>query len=49
MESKGLVFESIHKFMEKISRVDESELRLKQLGLPFDREIGVRKLEDIYL
>lgn len=49
VESIGIVTESIHKYIEEISAVDESEVRLQQMGLPFDRDQGVDLLKDIYL
>lgn len=49
VESMGIVTESIHKYIEEISAVDESEVRLLQMGLPFDRDQGVELLKDIYL
>ena len=48
IESTGLVNESIHKFIDEISIVDESEVRLVQMGLPFDRVLGVELLKEIY-
>lgn len=30
------------KNIEEISAVDESEVRLRQMGVPFDRDNGVR-------
>lgn len=32
-----------------ITTADESEVRLRQMGLPFDREMGVELLKEIYL
>ena len=49
VESIGIVTDSIHKYIEEISAVDESEVRLQQMGLPFDRNQGVDLLKDIYL
>ena len=49
VESEGLVTESIHRYIEEISVVDETEVRLLQMGLPFDREQGVELLKEIYL
>ena len=46
--SSGLVNESINKFIEEISKVDESEVRLMQMGLPFDRNQGIELLKMIY-
>ena len=48
VESEGLVTESIRRYMEEISAVDESEVRLLQMGLPFDRAQGVELLKEIY-
>ena len=41
--------ESINRYIEEISAVDETEVRLLQMGLPFDREQGVELLKEIYL
>ena len=49
VESKGLVKESIQQYIEKIKALDVSEIRLRAMGLPFDREQGVSLLEQIYL
>ena len=49
VESEGLVTESIHRYVEEISAVDESEVRLLQIGLPFNRDRGVELLKEIYL
>lgn len=49
VESRGLVKESIHRYIEEISAVDESEVRLLQMGLPFNRDQGVQLLKEIYL
>jgi hypothetical protein len=49
VETAGLVTESIRRYIEEISAIDESEVRLIQLGLPFDREQGVELLKEIYL
>ena len=49
VESEGLVTESIHRYIEEISAVDESEARLLQMGMPFDRDKGVELLKEIYL
>ena len=49
VESEGLVTESIHRYIEEISAVDESEVRLLQMGMPFDRDRGVELLKEIYL
>lgn len=43
------VTESIHRYIEEISAVDESEIRLLQMGMPFDRNRGVELLKEIYL
>lgn len=48
IESEGLVTVGIHRFIEEISAVDETEVRLLQMGLPFDREQGVELLKEIY-
>lgn len=40
VESEGLVTESIHRYIEEISAVDESEVRLLQMGMGHS-EIGV--------
>ena len=45
VESEGLVTESIHRYVEEISAVDESEVRLLQMGMPFDRDRGVELLK----
>jgi hypothetical protein len=47
--SEGLVTESIHRYIEEISALDESEVRLLQMGMPFDRDSGVELLKEIYL
>lgn len=49
VESEGLVTESIHRYIEEISAVDESEVRLQQMGMPFDRDRGVELLKEIYM
>ncbi len=49
VETKGLVKESIVRYIEEISAVDENEVRLLQMGLPFDRDQGVKLLKEIYL
>lgn len=49
VESEGLVAESIHRYIEEISAVNESEVRLQQMGMPFDRDRGVELLKEIYL
>uniref|UniRef100_UPI0040569322 hypothetical protein n=1 Tax=Agathobacter sp. TaxID=2021311 RepID=UPI0040569322 len=38
--SEGLVTESIHRYIKEISAADESEVRLQQMGMPFDRGRG---------
>ncbi len=38
VESEGLVTESIHRYIEEISVLDELEARLLQMGMPFDRD-----------
>ena len=48
-ESKGLVKESIRRYIAEISAVDETEVRLLQMGLPFHRDKGVELLKEIYL
>lgn len=47
--SEGLVTESIHRYIEEISALDESEVRLLQMRMPFDRDRGVQLLKEIYL
>ena len=49
VESEGVVTENIHRYIEEISAVDESEVRLLQMGMPFDRDRGVELLKEIYL
>ena len=49
VDSYGLVKESIQKFIDDISVLDASEIRLLQMGLPFDRDQGVELLRGIYL
>ena len=49
VEPEGLVTESIHRYIEEISAVDESEVRLQQMGIPFERNKGVELLREIYL
>ncbi|MDF2612205.1 MAG: hypothetical protein K0R92_3679 [Lachnospiraceae bacterium] len=49
VESYGLVKESIQKFIDDISVVDASDIRLLQMRLPFDRDKGVELLRGIYL
>ncbi len=49
VESEGLVTESIHRYIEEISVLDELEVRLLQMGMPFDRDRGVELLKEIYL
>jgi len=49
VKSEGLVMESIHRFIAEISAVDETEVRLLQMGLPFNRDKGVELLKEIYL
>ena len=49
VKSMGLVTENIRKYIEEISILDESEVRLLQMGLPFDRNQGVELLKEIYL
>ncbi len=47
VESEGLVTESIHRYIEEISAVDETEIRLLQKGLPYDRKQGVEPLKEV--
>lgn len=49
VKSEGLVTESIRRYIEEISVVDESEVRLRQMRMPFDRDKGVELLREIYL
>jgi hypothetical protein len=49
VESFGLVKKSILKFIDDISVLDASEIRLQQMGLPFDRDQGVELLREIYI
>ena len=49
VESEGLVTESIRRYIEEISVLDELEVRLLQMGMPFDRDRGVELLKEIYL
>ena len=49
VETEGLVIESIRRYIEEISAVDESEVRLLQMGMSFDRDKGVALLREIYL
>ena len=49
MPAEGLVTECIHRYIEEISAVDESEIRLLQMGMPFDSDRGVELLKEIYL
>lgn len=49
VESEGLVAESIHRYIKEISAADATEVRLLQMGLPFDRDLGVKLLKEIYL
>lgn len=49
VKSMGIVTESIHRYIEEIGAVNESEVRLLQIGLPFDRDQGVELLKEIYL
>ena len=48
IKSEGLVMDSIQRYIEEISAVDESEVRLLQIGLPFNRAQGVELLKGIY-
>lgn len=45
VESEGMVAESIHRCIEEISALDESEVRLLQMRMPFDRDRGVELLK----
>ena len=47
--NQKLVTESIHRYIEQISVLDELEVRLLQMGMPFDRDRGVELLKEIYL
>ena len=49
VESEGIVKESIRRYIAEISAVDETEVRLLQMGLPFNRDKGVELLKEIYL
>ena len=49
VESTGLVKESIYKFVDLIETLDEQELMLHSIGLPFDRNRGIELLKEIYL
>lgn len=49
IESSGLVRDSIQRFIDAISVLDESEIRLIQMGMPFDRNQGIVLLRNIYL
>lgn len=49
VETNGLVTESIQRFIDEIAAIDESEVSLWQMGMPFDRDTGVRLLKNIYL
>ena len=49
VKAEGLVAESIHKYIKEIGAVDEKEVRLQQMGMPFDRDKGVELLKEIYL
>lgn len=49
VESDGLVKESIHRYIDEINALDESEIRLIQMGLPFGRDQGAELLKEIYL
>lgn len=49
IESSGLVRDSIQRFIDTISVLDESEIRLIQMGMPFDRNQGIVLLRNIYL
>jgi len=47
--SEGLVTESIHRYIEEVSAIDKSEINLVQIGLPFERDEGVKILKEIYM
>ena len=49
VRTKGVVAESIRKYIEEVKVLDEEQVDLLKLGLPFDREQGVALLEEIYL
>lgn len=49
VESSGLVKESISRYIEDIAKLDESEMRLRQMGLPFNRDQGIEILRAVYL
>ena len=49
VRSAGPVRDSIQQYIEKISALDEREIRLLQMGLPFDRSQGAALLRKIYL
>lgn len=49
VESSGMVKESIHKFIELIAALDEQEIMLRTMRMPFDRNQGVELLKGIYL
>ena len=46
VRSEGLVKESIDRFLLDIKQED---LRLQQIGLPFDKETGISLLQNIYI
>lgn len=48
VKAAGLVADSIQRYIEEINVLDEKEVRLMQIGLPFDRTQGVRLLKEIY-
>ena len=49
VETSGLVTDSIRRYIEEISALDESEVQLLQMGLPFDKNQGITLLKKIYL
>ena len=46
---EGAVAVAAEKLKEAISVLDELEVRLLQMGMPFDRDRGVELLKEIYL
>ena len=50
LDERDLLVKKIaDKIAKAISAVDESEVRLLQMGMPFDRDRGVELLKEIYL
>lgn len=47
--SSGLVKESIKRYINEIRKLDESEIRLRTMKLPFDRDQAIELLQSIYL